>query len=70
MPSKGESPVTSLQPIREIDEVRFFEIATSSHVTSRLPDWQMTMTYARRLAAHSRAAMQTSPASATTRKAL
>ncbi|MBQ4625027.1 MAG: GNAT family N-acetyltransferase [Clostridia bacterium] len=47
--------MTSLQPIREIDEARFFEIATSSHVTSRLPDWQMTMTYARRLAAHSRA---------------
>ena len=47
--------MTVLQPIREIDEVRFFEIATSSHVTSRLPDWQMTMTYARRLAAHSRA---------------
>lgn len=54
--------MTTLQPIREADEVRFFEIATSAHVTARLPDWQMTMTYARRLAAHSRAAEFLSPA--------
>ena len=54
--------MTTLRSIAEADEIRFFEIATSSHVTDRLPDWQMTMTYARRLAAHSRSAEFFSPA--------
>lgn len=54
--------MTTLQPIREADELCFFEIATSDFVTNRLPDWKMTATYARRLAAHSRDAAFLSPA--------